>query len=129
MERAVRLPLAAPAEIGVKVTLTVRFWPTPRVAGRDSGVSEKPVPLTATCEIVTLDPPLFVIRTESGRDAPTVTFPKLRLLGLGVNCPGPAALPESGTFKVAFEALLVMVKLPVTLPADCGVNVTVKVVL
>ena len=60
---------------------------------------------------------------------PTVTLPKLRLLGLDPSAPGVTAVPDNGMLRVGFEALEVTVKLPLALPADCGVNVTEKVAL
>jgi hypothetical protein len=60
---------------------------------------------------------------------PTVTLPKLRLVGFDPSAPGVTAVPDNGIVRVGFEALDVMVKLPLALPADCGANVTVKVAL
>ena len=60
---------------------------------------------------------------------PTVTLPKLRLVGFDPSAPGVTAVPDNGMARVGFEAVEVMVTLPVTLPADAGVNVTVKVAL
>ena len=60
---------------------------------------------------------------------PTATFPKLRLEGFNPSAPGVTAVPDRGMTKVGFEAVEVTVTLPVTLPADAGVNVTAKVAL
>jgi len=60
---------------------------------------------------------------------PTVTLPKLRLVGFDPSAPGVTAVPESGMVRVGFEAFDVTVRLPVALPADCGANATVKVAL
>ena len=60
---------------------------------------------------------------------PTVTLPKLRLVGFDPNAPGVTAVPDSGMVRVGFEALEVTVRLPLALPADCGVNVTENVAL
>jgi hypothetical protein len=38
-------------------------------------------------------------------------------------------VPDSGTFKVGFDALDVMVKPPETVPDDVGENVTLKLAL
>jgi hypothetical protein len=78
---------------------------------------------------VTLEPPVLV--TVSDRDCllPTVTLPKLRLVGFDPNAPGATPVPDNGMVSVGLEAVEVMVTLPLTLPADAGVSVTVKVAL
>ena len=60
---------------------------------------------------------------------PTVTLPKLRLVGLAASVPGVTPLPDKGMVRVGFEALDVRVRLPLVLPADDGVNETLKVAL
>jgi hypothetical protein len=56
----VTLPLALAAEAGVNVTVKVAPWPAVNVTGAVIPLRLNPVPLIATCEIVTLDPPVFV---------------------------------------------------------------------
>ena len=58
---------------------------------------------------------------------PTVTLPKVRLVGFDPIVPGATPVPDSGIFRVG--AVEVRVTLPVTLPADAGVNETVKLAL
>jgi hypothetical protein len=60
---------------------------------------------------------------------PNVTLPKLRLVGLDPIAPGATPVPDKGMFRVELGAFEVIVTLPLTLPADDGVNVTVKVAL
>jgi hypothetical protein len=69
--------------------------------------------------------------TVSDRDwlLPTITFPKLRLVGFDPRAPTAIPVPVTGMVRVGFEALEVTVTLPLALAADCGVNVTVKVAL
>ena len=69
--------------------------------------------------------------TVSERDClfPTVTLPKLRLVGLAPSVPGMTPVPDKGMVRVGFEALDEMVMLPLALPADDGVNETVKLTL
>ena len=86
-----------------------------------------PLPLGATWEIVTLVPPVFVTVSERVSLFPTVTLPKLRLLGFDPSTPGETPLPVSGMVSVGFEAFEVTVTLPVELAAVAGVNVTLKV--
>lgn len=58
---------------------------------------------------------------------PTVTLPKLRLVGFDPSVPGAIPIPDNGMISVgAFE---VTVTLPLTLPAETGVNETVKLAL
>jgi hypothetical protein len=49
---------------------------------------------------------------------PTCTFPKLKLGALAVNEPGVTALPARGTVSVGLEALLVMERPKLSVPAD-----------
>lgn len=60
---------------------------------------------------------------------PTVTLPKLRLVGFDPSVPGVTPAADKGMVRVGFDAVEVTVRLPLALPADCGVKVTVKVVL
>jgi len=72
-----------------------------------------------------------VLVTVSDKDClfPTVTLPKLRLVGLAPNVPGVTPVPDRGMVRVGFEALEVIVTLPLVLPAEDGLNKTVKIVL
>jgi len=87
------------------------------------------VPLEATWEIVTLAPPVFV--TVSDRDwlFPTVTLPKLRLVGFTPSAPGATPVPDNGMIRVELGAFEVSVTAPVALAAVVGANVTASVVL
>ena len=69
--------------------------------------------------------------TVSERDLllPTVTLPKLRLVGFDPSVPGVTPLPDKEMVRVGFDALEVMVMLPLALPADDGANETLKVAL
>jgi hypothetical protein len=60
---------------------------------------------------------------------PKVTLPKLRLVGFDPSTPGATPVADNGMARVGFEAVEVIVTLPVRLPADAGVKVTVNVVL
>ena len=59
---------------------------------------------------------------------PTVTLPKLRLVGFDPSAPTTPA-PDRGTVRVGLVAFDVIVTLPLALAADCGANVTLKLVL
>lgn len=66
---------------------------------------------------------------------PTVTLPKLRLLGFGVSCPGPVVpetvtpVPETATLIVEFEALLPSDRVAFAVPATVGIKLTLKTAL
>ena len=60
---------------------------------------------------------------------PTVIVPKLRLLGLEPSAPGATPVPANGMVSDGLEAFEVIVTVPLALPADAGVNVTLKVAL
>ena len=59
-----RLPLAAPPDWGVKVTLKVVLWPAANATGRDRPVRVKPVPDRLAWVMVTLEPPELVSVSE-----------------------------------------------------------------
>ena len=78
---------------------------------------------------MTLVPPVFI--TVSDRDClfPMVTLPKLRDVGSAPSVPGATPVPDRGMVRVGFEALEVIVRFPLALPADDGANETLKVAL
>jgi len=78
---------------------------------------------------VTLDPPVLVTVSERDLLLPTVTLPKLSVVGFAPSVPCDTPVPESAIFRVGFEALERMLMLPLATEAEAGVNVTVKVVL
>jgi hypothetical protein len=55
-----RLPLAAAAVVGVKVTVKVTLWFAASVAGNVSPVTEKTAPVRFAAEIETVVPPVLV---------------------------------------------------------------------
>lgn len=66
MEVIVKLPLTAPAVVGVKIALKVAVCPAVSVMGSPGPVVLNPLPLATALEMVTLDPPEFV--TTTGTD-------------------------------------------------------------
>jgi hypothetical protein len=60
LELMVRLPLAAPAAVGAKVTVKEILSPALSVFGRDNPFRLNPTPVMESAEIVTLLRPLFV---------------------------------------------------------------------
>ena len=80
---------------------------------------------------MTLEPPVLVTVSDNDGSDPTVTLPKPRLVGLGVNSPAvsvPVPVPKRLTVAV-LEALLVIVAVALKVPAALGANVTLTWVL
>ena len=78
---------------------------------------------------MTLDPPVLVTVSDKDLLLPTITLPKLRLLGLDPKAPIASPVPAKAMVRVGSEAFEMMLTLPLALVAEVGVNVTVKVVL
>jgi hypothetical protein len=128
-EVIVRLPLATPLAVGVNVTLKLVLCPALSVTGAVIPLNVNPLPVIPAWEIVTLDPPLFVTVSERARLLPTVTLPKLRLLGFAPSAPAVTPVPDNGIANEGLAPSEVIVTAPFALPLDCGAKVTVKVVL
>jgi hypothetical protein len=60
---------------------------------------------------------------------PTVTLPKLRLLGFDPKVPAVTPVPDNAMVSVGLEAFDVMVTVPLAAPAAAGANFTLKVAL
>ena len=121
-------PGALPAADGANATVSVAVSKGFSVAGALKPVTEYPVPLAVTAETFTAAFPVLVIATCLLVLLPVATVPKLTLAGLALNCPMAAAdpVPVSGTLSVGLlGSLLVMVTLPLAVPADVGEKVTV----
>ena len=112
----VTLPLALAVDVGAKVTVKVEACPGVSVTGVVIPLSVKPVPLTATFEIVRAEPPVFVTVSESGWLVPVCTVPKFRLVGLAPSAPNAAPVPVKGSDSEGFGPFDVMVTLPLALP-------------
>src|SRR5206468_1493375 len=123
------LPLAPVADAGVNVTVKVALWPVVRVNGVVIPVRLNPRSEERRGGKVRMEPRVLV--TVSARDLllPTVTLPKLTLLGFAPRAPSASPVPANEMVRVGFDALEMTVTLPVALVADAGVNVTVKVAL
>ena len=125
----VRVAAAAPVTGGLKVTVKEVLWPAGMVAGR-----EKPPILNAelfefAAVTVTFDP-LAVRLADAVPLVPTTTLPSAKVPGVTVSWPAAATpVPDNGMVNVGFEAVEVMVTLPLALPAEAGVKVTLKVAL
>jgi hypothetical protein len=124
----VTLPLSVSAPDGLYCTPKESIWPAESVTGTPAPVSEKFVPLMLICETVTLALPVFVKDTSCEALLPALTLPKLRLLELMSRVFEAATLVAlSDRFAGEFAALLTSESVPLTVPADCVVNCTLKV--
>ena len=128
-EVMVMLPLADPETVGANFTLKIVLCPALNVRGTAIPLRVKPGPLTAACEIVTLDPPEFVNVPDKDCVPPTVTVPNTRLLGFDVIAPAVAPVPDNGMVRLGLDAFDVMFMLPVAVPAAVGANVKGTLVL
>ena len=125
----VSVALAAPVVVGLKVTVNEALWPAGMVTGSES-------PLTLNAELLVLAPvtvtlaPLAVSIPDELPLVPTTTLPRSMVVGATASCPTAAVpVPDKEMVRVGFEALDVMVRLPLALPADDGANDTLKLVL
>ena len=74
--------------------------------------------------------PLAVNNPDELPLVPTTTLPRSMVVGVTASCPtATVPVPDKGMVRVGFEALDVMVSLPLALPADDGANETLKLVL
>ncbi len=77
-----KLPVADPADFGANVTVKVVLWLADKVSGKVGPLRLNPVPDMEAWEILTLLGPGLVTVIFCVLLAPTVTFPKFRLVGL-----------------------------------------------
>jgi hypothetical protein len=129
LEVMLRLPLAAPAAVGLNNTENEVLWPAVNVTGKDNPLKLNPVPLALAAEIVMLVPPLLVSVPESDFDVPIWMFPKLKLVGFDANWPGATPVPERGMERVGLLALELMVSVPLAAPVADGVKMALNVAL
>ena len=122
-------PVALPPEVGANTVPKVKLCPAFRVRGRLSPVTLKPVPETLVWVTVTLVPPVLVRVSDKVLVLPTGTLLKSRLESLVLNTPAVGVAAESGIVRLALDASLTIARLPLADPPDCGVKVTLRVVL
>ncbi len=114
-------PLTAAVEVGVKITLKATLPPAGICVEVERPVMLKLFPGGVTCEKVSVELPPFWSVMVCELLVPLTTLPKLALVGLAEICAW-VPVPESGIVSGEFEALLVIVKLPVTAISDVGAN-------
>ena len=99
-----------------------------RVAGSEIPESINSLLLILADEIVT-DAPLAVRLPLGAELDPTVTLPKLRLVGDTANVPAAVPVPESAILSGELDAFDTTDRLPLTALALVGVKVAVNVTL
>lgn len=68
--------------------------------------------------LVTVSERVFVL--------PTVTVPKAKLGAVADSAPAVVAVPDTDAVRAELEASLVMERLKLSVPADCGANTMLK---
>ena len=121
------LPLAVPEAVGAKSTLKLVVWPGDSVRGSTKPLTENPDPVMLACEIVALPVPVLLTATASVLLAPTLTLPKLRLVGLAFSCPdAETAVADRGTVAGELDAVPLIATWPLAVPAAAGAKLTDK---
>ena len=100
-----------------------------RVNGNARPLIVNPAPVTLAAEMVRLEPPELVSVSLSVLLLPTVTLPKLKLVGLGVIWPCVTPVPESAMLRGELLASEMIARFPVLLPEDVGEKIALNVVL
>ena len=124
----VRLALAAPEALGVKVTLNVADWPAGIVTGNEMPESVNSLLVLLADETVTADPEALRLPPNDALD-PTDTVPKLSEVGETANWPCPVPVPENAMLSGEFEAVEITAIVPLAEPVLVGANVAVNVTL
>ncbi len=120
-----RLPVAAPAVAGLKVTSAVVVPPEGRLSGRVIPLTLKPLPVTLALEMVMGALSELLRVTLRVALWPTETSPKSMPAGLRLSCPSASTtipVPVSERLVGELSALLGKETLPVTVPATEGAN-------
>jgi len=122
---SVMLPVTVAADDGVKTALKVALPPAAIVVDVERPVSVKPVPDTVTCENVRVAFPVFSSVIVCELLVPTVTVPKVTLVGLA-EIVGWVPVPLRAMVSGELGASLVIATLPVVIAAVFGAKVTLK---
>src|SRR5215475_5696798 len=126
----VTLPVTLPAVVGANFTVSVAEAVGLRTKGAVIPVAVTPAPLNAICEICTLLLPVLVMVTFCVAEEPVFTLPKLTVLVLNVRiCVVATPVPLKAMVAGEPGALLVMLTVPLRVPAVVGANTALNVVL
>ena len=123
-------PVTAPALAGANVMVTVADCPGVKIVPFEMPLALKPAPLTVTPEIVIFEFPLFVTVDVNELLLPTVTVLKFRLVGLAPSTSVAAVpVPDRPIARGEGVPFVTNVSDPVTLAAEVGVKIALKLVL
>jgi hypothetical protein len=125
-ELIVNAPPAAPAAVGAKMALKAVDCPALRVSGKVGPVKLNALPDAAALDIVAATPPVFVTVTDTVLLVPTVTLPKLALLGFAATEPGASPVPESAMLSGEPAASDTIASVVLAALAVAGAKRTVK---
>ena len=120
----------SPADCGLKVTVKEADFPAAIVVGREIPESVNSLLFRVAEETVT-DAPLAVRVPPSADEFPTITLPKIKVVGETANVPDwvPVPVPESAILSGELEAFDTTAKVPLVAPELAGAKITVNVVL
>lgn len=119
-------PVALPPVVGANTVPKVKLCPVVKVRGKLNPVIRKPVPETLAWLTVTVLLPVLVKVSDKVLVLLTGTVEKSRLESLALNAPAPATFAVRGIAMLVLDASLVIERLPVADPLDCGVKVTLN---
>jgi hypothetical protein len=110
--------------------LTVKLCELARFTGALQPLMLKPVPLSVTCETVTVLFPVLVSVKLCDADLPAASVPKFTLVGPTASAKSlPAASPVTGKDALTLATLVRIETVPLNVPLLFGVTCTVKVLL
>jgi hypothetical protein len=126
----VNVELAAPAAVGVNVTLNETLWPEESIAGRVSPLNLN-VALFDVIEFTVTAPPLAVSVPVVLPLLPTLMLPTAKVVGETDSTPGGTVVPVpvAVAVKVELDAVLAIVRLALAEPVAVGLKLTVNVAL
>lgn len=119
-------PVALPPVVGANTVPKVKLCPVVKVRGKLNPVIRKPVPETFAWLTVTVLLPVLVKVSDKVLVLLSGTVEKSRLESLALNAPAPATFAVRGIAMLVLDASLVIERLPVADPLDCGVKVTLN---
>ena len=121
-------PDAVPLLWGTNLTARETLLPAETVMGNVAPLKVNSELVVVAEEITTLEPTAFKLAAIVLL-APTVTLPRLALVGETVKVPAAVPVPDKGMDTVGLLALEITVRLPLTAPLTVGVKNTLNVTL
>ena len=122
------LPDAAPLLWGANLTVRETLLPAETVMGNVAPLKVNSELVVVAEEITTLEPTALKLAAIVLL-VPTVTLPRLALVGETAKVPPACAVPDKGMDTVGLLALDITVRLPLTVPPTVGLNNTLNVTL